>query len=124
MADELMERYRKLEKIGEGTYGEVFKAQCKETGDFVALKRIKLGDDEDGIPPTALREISLLMELNDIPTIVQYVKVQQLVWLLGVILSLFLQLSFATLCPNAGFTSVLSQTARRDLHRRSTVPCF
>lgn len=37
-----MDRYIKLEKnggkVGEGTYGVVYKAKDKETGDFVALK--------------------------------------------------------------------------------------
>lgn len=97
-----MERYRKLEKIGEGTYGEVFKAQCKETGDFVALKRIKLGEEEDGIPPTALREISILMELNDIPNIVQYVKIPHPWRCCSVILVISLQLSFR-LCALVSF---------------------
>jgi serine/threonine protein kinase len=69
-ASELFTKYRKMEKIGEGTYGEVFKAICKTTGEIVALKRIKVSEDEDGIPPTALREISLLLDLNDIPNIV------------------------------------------------------
>lgn len=34
--------YTKLEKIGEGTYGVVYKAIDKETGDLVALKKIRL----------------------------------------------------------------------------------
>jgi cyclin-dependent kinase len=37
-----MDKYVKLEKIGEGTYGVVYKARNKETGKIVALKRIRL----------------------------------------------------------------------------------
>lgn len=36
-----MDRFRILELIGEGTYGKVFKAQCRETGIVVAIKRFK-----------------------------------------------------------------------------------
>jgi len=59
-----MQRYEKLEKIGEGTYGTVFKAKNKETGEIVALKRVRLDDDDEGVPSSALREICLLKELN------------------------------------------------------------
>jgi len=37
----------------------------------VALKKIRLEDEEDGVPSTALREIALLRELKD-QTIVEY----------------------------------------------------
>jgi len=56
-------KYFKLEKLGEGTYGVVYKAQDKTTGEIIALKKIRLFEDE-GIPGTAIREISLLKELN------------------------------------------------------------
>jgi cyclin-dependent kinase 5 len=56
-------RYEKLEKIGEGTYGTVFKGTAPD-GSLVALKRIKLDDDEEGVPSSALREICLLRELR------------------------------------------------------------
>ena len=36
-----MERFRILELIGEGTYGKVFKAQERETGQVVAIKKFK-----------------------------------------------------------------------------------
>ncbi|KAJ4786975.1 Cyclin-dependent kinase 2 [Rhynchospora pubera] len=58
-----MEKYEKLEKVGEGTYGKVYKAQDKATGQLVALKKTRLEMDEEGIPPTALREVSILQLL-------------------------------------------------------------
>ncbi|XP_031562569.1 cyclin-dependent-like kinase 5 [Actinia tenebrosa] len=59
-----MQKYEKLEKIGEGTYGTVFKAKNKESHEIVALKRVRLDDDDEGVPSSALREISLLKELK------------------------------------------------------------
>lgn len=59
-----MQKYEKLEKIGEGTYGTVFKAKHKETHEIVALKRVRLDEDEEGIPSSALREICILKELK------------------------------------------------------------
>lgn len=37
-----MENYEKIEKIGEGTYGKVYKAKDKTTGKLVALKKTRL----------------------------------------------------------------------------------
>lgn len=37
-----MENYSKIEKIGEGTYGVVYKARDGLTGEEIALKKIKL----------------------------------------------------------------------------------
>jgi len=59
-----MQKYEKLEKIGEGTYGTVFKAKHKDTLEVVALKRVRLDEDDEGIPSSALREICLLKELK------------------------------------------------------------
>lgn len=39
-----MQKYEKLEKIGEGTYGTVFKGKNRETLEIVALKRVRLGE--------------------------------------------------------------------------------
>ncbi|XP_028753499.1 cyclin-dependent kinase B1-1 isoform X2 [Neltuma alba] len=58
-----MEKYDNLEKIGEGTYGKVYKATDKATGRLVALKKMHLEIGDQGIPPTTLREISLLKML-------------------------------------------------------------
>ncbi|XP_078175546.1 cyclin-dependent kinase B1-1-like [Carex rostrata] len=59
-----MEKYEKLEKVGEGTYGKVYKAKDNVSGQLVALKKTRLEMDEEGIPPTALREISILQLLS------------------------------------------------------------
>uniref|UniRef100_A0A7S4V9V4 Cyclin-dependent kinase 2 homolog n=1 Tax=Alexandrium monilatum TaxID=311494 RepID=A0A7S4V9V4_9DINO len=64
-----MEQYEKLEKVGEGTYGVVYKAQ-DSSGEIYALKTIRLEAEDEGIPSTAIREISLLKELQH-PNIVR-----------------------------------------------------
>jgi len=65
-----MERYQKIEKIGEGTYGVVYKAKDRITAEVIALKKIRLEVEDEGIPSTAIREISLLKELQH-PNIVR-----------------------------------------------------
>ncbi|KAJ7780863.1 kinase-like domain-containing protein [Mycena maculata] len=60
-----MDRYSKIEKIVAGTYGVVYKARDVSTGSIVALKKIRLEAEDEGVPSTAIREISLLKELND-----------------------------------------------------------
>ncbi|KZS86863.1 Pkinase-domain-containing protein [Sistotremastrum niveocremeum HHB9708] len=60
-----MEKYAKIEKVGEGTYGVVYKARDTTNGNIVALKKIRLEAEDEGVPSTAIREISLLKELND-----------------------------------------------------------
>lgn len=52
--------YRKVEKIGEGTYGIVYKAIYKPDNLVVALKKIRLEGEDEGVPSTSIREISLL----------------------------------------------------------------
>ncbi|XP_020596767.1 LOW QUALITY PROTEIN: cyclin-dependent kinase B1-1-like [Phalaenopsis equestris] len=71
-----MEKYDKLEKVGEGTYGKVYKAQDKTTGQLVALKKTRLEMDEEGIPPTTLREISLLQMLSQSIYVVRLLRVE------------------------------------------------
>lgn len=58
-----LDNYVKIEKIGEGTYGVVYKGKSKATGELVAMKKIRLESEEEGVPSTAIREISLLKEL-------------------------------------------------------------
>lgn len=53
--------YERLNSIEEGSYGVVFRARDKQTGDIVALKKLKLDEEKNGFPITALREINSLM---------------------------------------------------------------
>lgn len=55
-----------------GTYGVVYKGRHKSTGQVVALKKIRLESEEEGVPSTAVREISLLKELQH-PNVVRWV---------------------------------------------------
>jgi len=71
----MMNRFEHLEKIGEGTYGVVYKAKdMHHSNRIVALKKIRLESEAEGIPSTAVREISLLREL-DHPNIVKMLDV-------------------------------------------------
>lgn len=64
-----VDAFERLNKIDEGTYGVVFKARDKETGEIAALKRVKMDEAIDGFPLTALREVNILLSL-DHPSIV------------------------------------------------------
>ncbi|KAJ7241006.1 kinase-like domain-containing protein [Mycena haematopus] len=56
--------YQITTKLGEGTFGEVHKAIHTATGRAVALKRILMHNEKEGMPVTALREIKILKALN------------------------------------------------------------
>lgn len=59
-----VDSYEKLHKIDEGTYGVVYKARDRQSGDIVALKQVKLLNQKEGFPATALREINVLLSLQ------------------------------------------------------------
>ncbi|CAF0811591.1 unnamed protein product [Rotaria sordida] len=62
--DRNVDMYEILAKIGEGTYGEVFKARDKQTGELCALKKVRLENEKEGFPITAVREIQILRQLT------------------------------------------------------------
>ncbi|PPS04071.1 hypothetical protein GOBAR_AA16588 [Gossypium barbadense] len=66
--------YEKLNKISEGTYGIVYRAKDKLTGEIVALKKVKILDlrdlEEYGFPVISLREINILASFHH-PSIVK-----------------------------------------------------
>lgn len=53
-----------LKQTGEGTFGQVYKAKDKLTGDLVALKKVRTDKEKEGFPITAVREIKILRQLN------------------------------------------------------------
>ncbi|ESN95956.1 hypothetical protein HELRODRAFT_185958 [Helobdella robusta] len=100
--------YAKIEKIGEGTYGVVYKGRHKASGRFVAMKKIRLDSEEEGIPSTAIREISLLKELvhPSIVTLEEVLMQEGKLYLVFEFLSMDLKKYFDSLpieklmCPN------------------------
>jgi cyclin-dependent kinase len=65
-------KYIRTSKLGEGTYGVVYRAKDQKGQEIYALKKIRLNAEEEGIPSTAIREISLLKELNHINIVKLY----------------------------------------------------
>jgi hypothetical protein len=79
-----VDKYELLEQIGEGTYGQVYKARVRgvlrkfvfrcarvhtivltaET--LVALKKVRLENEKEGFPLTAVREIRILRQLHHV----------------------------------------------------------
>ncbi|CAJ0897991.1 6295_t:CDS:2 [Entrophospora sp. SA101] len=59
-----IEDYELTDKLGEGTFGEVHKGIHKKTKTVVALKRILMHNEKEGIPLTAIREIKILRQLS------------------------------------------------------------
>lgn len=58
-------RFQVERKLGEGTYGEVYFVTDLIKQKQVALKRVKFHNAQtQGIPPTTVREIAILKELN------------------------------------------------------------
>jgi serine/threonine protein kinase len=68
--------YEKLNRVGEGTYGVVYKSRHTPTGQVVALKRVRFDrGPSEGVPVTAVREIKILQKCLGHPNIVQLQKV-------------------------------------------------
>ncbi|GJP52887.1 hypothetical protein CLOM_g11970 [Closterium sp. NIES-68] len=59
-----IDEFEKLEQIGEGTYGQVYMAREKGTGEIVALKKVRMDNEKEGFPITAIREIKILKKLK------------------------------------------------------------
>lgn len=69
-----MEKYEKLAKIGEGSYGVVFKCRNKTSGQVVAIKKFVESEDDPVVKKIALREIRMLKQLKH-PNLVNLIEV-------------------------------------------------
>ncbi|KAG8943456.1 serine/threonine protein kinase, CMGC, CDC2/CDK sub [Tulasnella sp. 424] len=67
-----IDKYARGKKLGEGTFGQVFEATHKETRAVVALKKILMHNESQGLPITAVREIKLLKKLKH-PNVIELV---------------------------------------------------
>mmetsp|Transcript_9284 Transcript_9284/g.37979 ORF Transcript_9284/g.37979 Transcript_9284/m.37979 type:complete len:397 (-) Transcript_9284:105-1295(-) len=59
-----VDAFEKLEQVGEGTYGQVYMARSRDDGEIVALKKVRMDNEKEGFPITAIREIKILNSLN------------------------------------------------------------
>ncbi|XP_022895201.1 probable serine/threonine-protein kinase At1g54610 [Olea europaea var. sylvestris] len=64
------ESYVKIDKVGQGTYSNVYKARDKDTGKIVALKKVRFDTSEPESVKFMAREIMILLKL-DHPNIVK-----------------------------------------------------
>lgn len=56
--------FEKLNRVGEGTYGVVYRARDTVSGDMVAIKRVKMKQETGGLPISSLREITILTSVR------------------------------------------------------------
>ncbi|KAJ0976983.1 hypothetical protein J5N97_012457 [Dioscorea zingiberensis] len=69
-----VDEFEKLNKINEGTYGVVYRARDRKTGEIVALKKVKMEREREGFPITSLREINILLSSHH-PSIIDVKEV-------------------------------------------------
>ncbi|KAI4336610.1 hypothetical protein L6164_015114 [Bauhinia variegata] len=69
-----VDEFERLNKIDEGTYGVVYRARDKKTGEIVALKKVKMEKEKEGFPLTSLREINILLSFHH-PSVVDVKEV-------------------------------------------------
>merc|ERR1711884_320605 len=59
-----MDKYEKMGRIGEGSYGVVIKCRSKETGQVVAIKKFLESEEDPQIRKIAMREVRMLKLLK------------------------------------------------------------
>ncbi|XP_059143125.1 cyclin-dependent kinase-like 1 isoform X2 [Physella acuta] len=69
-----MDKYEKINKIGEGSYGVVFKCRNRETSQLVAIKKFVESEEDPLIKKIAMREIRMLKQLKH-PNLVNLIEV-------------------------------------------------
>ena len=59
-----VDHYRKVGRLAEGAYGEVFRAENRVTKELVTIKAVKRADGKEGFSFNALREFNILLALR------------------------------------------------------------
>ena len=78
-----MEKYEKICRIGEGSYGVVFKCKNRETSQHVAIKKFVESEEDPLIKKIAMREIRMLKVSSKAEPLLSQgstVLIQKLVW--------------------------------------------
>ena len=70
-----MEKFVKLAKIGEGSYGTVYKCKNRDTNAIVAIKKFNESEDDAQIKKIAMREIKMLKVLLNTVS-----KISEIIW--------------------------------------------
>jgi serine/threonine protein kinase len=60
----LDDKWEKKDKIGEGSYGNVYRGINKSSSELIAIKKIKTPVSEDGVPVDTLREVTILRNIE------------------------------------------------------------
>lgn len=100
-----MEKYEKIGKIGEGSYGVVFKCRNKDTGQIVAIKKFVESEDDPIIRKIALREVRMLKVCRSKYQLLVFFFFEQTVIKAKVFIYLFL---FSLSCLNTSSTDFLA----------------
>ncbi|EDX06445.1 GD26008 [Drosophila simulans] len=56
--------FEKLNRVGEGSYGIVYRARDTRSNEIVALKKVRMDQEKDGLPISGLREIMILKQCH------------------------------------------------------------
>ncbi|KAJ3333324.1 hypothetical protein HDU76_009296 [Blyttiomyces sp. JEL0837] len=119
-----VDNYEKLNRIDEGSYGIVYRARDKQTGEIVALKKLKLENEKNGFPVTSLREIHTLL-LSKHPNIVDLKEIVVTPSLSGIFLVMeFVEHDLKALMETMSSPFLQSETKTLMLQLLSAVDCL
>ncbi|KAL0322374.1 UNVERIFIED_CONTAM: Cyclin-dependent kinase G-2 [Sesamum calycinum] len=123
------DKYEYMDTISHGSYGTVYRAYDKRTGQIVALK-----EEFNGLSTSTLREIAILKSLPQHPAIVKFIEVVRDDWDRVFVvmehvendLARFMAVREQPLCPNEGLEAIKHSDQQKgrteDLRLRSVAP--
>ncbi|KAJ3033441.1 hypothetical protein HDV00_006348 [Rhizophlyctis rosea] len=119
-----VDNYEKLNRIDEGAYGVVYRARDRQTGEIVALKKLKLEKEKNGFPVTSLREIHTLL-LAKHPNIVNVKEIVVTNSLSGIFIAMeFVEHDLKGLMENMSTPFLQSEIKTLMLQLLSAVNCL